>query len=387
MNFNCLKRSVFSLFSILRLFESVNLLSRLIALLVRKMFCRNQVYGFEPEDPDFDMPISEEEVKKIRAIIDNIKSRRAKGRGGYKYDLEGNYLGYMTSFGDLIVTIPEPGTPMDAYEEEPQEICISKSETKMDASVPPPVQQNQVHMFLDLAPFPTDDDFFSDEEEEMDGENFAKYIQAKDLEDVVETEVDLSDSIQFMFEEGEDVNSGFKVEDEVVEEPSWEDEFGEELSDLPTFIELAEFDPVGELEILEALLEEPKLGINQDSRSEVRIDDMKPSKSTKPQEKARERKPDDPNRLQIRGWYKKKRKVKPLKFVHNHSPCYMSRIRFGPGKFKCWWSDPFKTFKIHFKFFIENTSRNSKRRKELNGLDRVCIKEKPPDYKRGCTVC
>lgn len=367
--------------------KSVYLLSRLIALLVRMMYCRNQVYGFELEDPDFDMTNNEEEDKEIQALIDNINSKRVKGHRGYTYDLEGNYLGYMTSFGDLILKIPEPGTPMDAYEEEPQEICISKSETIMDASVPPPVQQNQVHMFLDLSPFPTDDDFFSDEEEEMDGENFAKYTHAKDLEDVVETEVDLSDSIQFMFEEEEDVNSGFKVEDEVVEEPSWEEEFGEELVDMPTFIELAEFDPVGELELLEALLEEPKLEINQDSMSEVKVDDIKPPKSTKPQEKARKRMPKNPNRLQILGRYKKKRKVEPLKFGHNHSPCYMPHIRFGPGKFKCWWHDPFEKFRIYFKFFIENNFINNKKRKELNGLDRVCIKEKPPDYKWGCTVC
>ncbi|KAI7753354.1 hypothetical protein M8C21_028430, partial [Ambrosia artemisiifolia] len=45
------------------------------------------------------------------------------------------------------------------------------------------------------------------------------------------------------------------VEGEVSNKPSWEVEFGDELADLPTLDVDRDFDPVGDLDILEALLE------------------------------------------------------------------------------------------------------------------------------------
>ena len=240
-----------------------------------------------------DEPMDEELEFEIPTVVHHGESR-----GDYTYDLEGNYLGYLTAFGDLIVTIPEPGTIMDV-------------------SVPPPVHQSQVPEFLGLAPFPSDDDFFSDEEEE-------------------------------------DEDSGFKGEDEMVEKPSWEEEFGDELVGLLIPEDDGEFDPVGDLEALESLLagrpmevfqsprkEEEGVEAENHSRPEVEVDEMKPPKSTKPREKARKRKPKDANRLRTRGWCTKKRKTKELKSVLNHSPHYMSRVRFGPGNFKWWWTDLF----------------------------------------------
>ncbi|KAJ0907653.1 hypothetical protein HanRHA438_Chr07g0301621 [Helianthus annuus] len=71
-------------------------------------------------------------------------------------------------------------------------------------------------------------------------------------------------------------------------------------------------------------------------------------------------------------------KKKPLQFTHDQSSRYMSCIRFLPGKYKFWWSDPFKIFKIFYN--STNIFLNIfEYRVELNGLDMVQIKEKPLD--------
>jgi len=57
--------------------------------------------------------------------------------------------------------------------------------------------------------------------------------------------------------------------------------------------------------------------------------------------------PMDHTLLQVRRWSSKKKK--PLKFKNDQSSRYMPCIRFFPGKYKCWGSDPFKGFKLIFK--------------------------------------
>ncbi|KAJ0744013.1 hypothetical protein HanPI659440_Chr10g0382541 [Helianthus annuus] len=79
--------------------------------------------------------------------------------------------------------------------------------------------------------------------------------------------------------------------------------------------------------------------------------------------------------VRVRRWYKKE---EPLKFAQHHSPHYMPRIKFGPGKFKYCWVDPFSFSKLFFNFTNDFLLKTGKR-VELNGLDRGWIKEKPPD--------
>ena len=98
-------------------------------------------------------------------------------------------------------------------------------------------------------------------------------------------------------------------------------------------------------------------------------------KSAKPREKARREKRQDRNWKGIEGLHTLEGK-EPLK--HDQSSRYMPRIRFLPGKFKFWWSDPFKIFKIFYYATIKFLTIFEDR-VELNGLDRVQIKEKPPD--------
>ncbi|KAJ0864211.1 hypothetical protein HanPSC8_Chr12g0539271 [Helianthus annuus] len=166
---------------------------------------------------------------------------------------------------------------------------------------------------------------------------------------------------------------------------SWENEFREELDGLPVDEEIEEFDPEGDLAYLEVLLEgNPMTDIKEE---EVVVEEeehhswplvlvlSEAEKSTTPQERAKKRKIKDLNRKRIEGWGEMERK-KP--FTHDHSSRYMPRIRFLPGKFKFWWSDPFRIFKI----FYNSTNLFLKIfevRVELNGLDRVQVKEKPPD--------
>ncbi|KAJ0946476.1 hypothetical protein HanRHA438_Chr01g0004381 [Helianthus annuus] len=229
-------------------------------------------------------------------------------------------------------------------------------ETTMDDSVPPPVQQDVTPNWYSTpwyyGPEPIDDDFWNDDEGE----------DVDELLDKMENE------------------RGMHI-------PSWEDEFGDELVGLPTLID-EEFDPVGDLAYLETLLEEkPTMEIkyipNKEEEVATKIDgwpverlkDGLPHTPTKSREKAQ--KCLDQHRLREQRWCKQKHKEK-LKCSDNHLPHYMHRIRFGPGKFKFWWSDPFECPKI-FSSFIVKFLINNDEQLELNGLDRGWIKEKPPD--------
>ena len=158
---------------------------------------------------------------------------------------------------------------------------------------------------------------------------------------------------------------------------SWEDEFGDELNDMPPPNEEG-FDPLGDLKLLEDLLynQMPSVGINQEPEEEI---DDKSSQPTKPREKAR-KEPKDRISLKVRRWSTVNKK--PFNCKHDQSSRYMPCIRFFPGKYKCWWSDPFKGFKLILKAslnFTANFLNVFVDRVELNGLDRVQIKEKPPD--------
>ena len=62
----------------------------------------------------------------------------------------------------------------------------------------------------------------------------------------------------------------------------------------------------------------------------------------------------------------------------DRSPHYMLRIRFGPGKYKFWFSNLFKLHKT-FSGFIIGFLINNDEQINFNGLDRGWIKEKPPD--------
>ncbi|KAM0060031.1 hypothetical protein Hdeb2414_s0005g00187831 [Helianthus debilis subsp. tardiflorus] len=230
-------------------------------------------------------------------------------------------------------------------------------ETTTDDSVPPPVQQNVTPNWYSTpwyyGPEPTDDDFWNDDE----GENVDKPLD--------------------------------KMEDEKKEHvPSWEEEFGEELVGLPTVV-YGEFDPVSDLTYLETLLvetptmeikqipnvEEEKVAEELDSRPVENLEVGLPITPIESREKAR--KSLDQHIMRVKRRCKRKLKA-TLKCRDNHHPHYMSRIRFGPGKFKFWWSDPFEYHKI-FSSFIVNFLINNDEQLELNGLDRGWIKEKPPD--------
>ncbi|KAF5814503.1 hypothetical protein HanXRQr2_Chr03g0111821 [Helianthus annuus] len=207
----------------------------------------------------------------------------------------------------------------------------------------------------------------------------------------VDEELDLGDSLGSLFDDEVEV----EVEKKVL---SWEDEFLGELEDLSDSEQGGEFDPLGDLENLEALLEGKPEKINEPTpHVEIKCGDLpkevdqvveeeehhswpvvliiNETKKSKPREKARKRKIKNRDWLQVKSWYKEERN-EPLK--QDHSSHYMPRIRFMPGKFKFWWSDPF----LIFKFFYNSTIKFLivyEERVELNGLDRVQIKEKPPD--------
>jgi len=148
--------------------------------------------------------------------------------------------------------------------------------------------------------------------------------------------------------------------------------------DLP-FCDDGEFDPLGDLKILEDLVynQMPSVGIKQElCEPEEEVHD---EESSKHQFKSR-KEPRERTLLQIERWSTWKKK--PLKCKNDQSSRYMSCIRFFPGKYKSWWSNPFKRFNVILKVsfnFICNFLNVFVDRVELNGLDRVQIKEKPPN--------
>ncbi|XP_076908157.1 uncharacterized protein LOC143564904 [Bidens hawaiensis] len=194
--------------------------------------------------------------------------------------------------------------------------------------------------------YETDDEFWNNDDEGLIEEMELELPDYTDLsEDVVVEPLD-------------------QMEDDEEEEhvPSWEDESGDELVGLPVFEEHEEFDPVGDLIYLETLImgkptmeiktsleEEKEEDVAKDedqnmvvvepphhvkvSKSMEELDSGPLPKSTNPQK--RERKCLDQHVLRVQKWYIKSYRRK-LKCKNNHFSHYMSRIRFGPGKFKYW---------------------------------------------------
>ena len=324
---------------------------------------------------------------------------------GYTYDVDGNYLGYMNLLGELFPTFPEPGKePYMEYEDESDEEFIPEPETIMAISVPPPVphekgEENTGKLIIDfscsdeeidaqLAAYERlkgegrdekDEEITLETETKMDVEVPPPVLQDitydvwgdtdddvydgewVDYQEFPEEEVDLGESIEFMF--------GFEIEEmeELEERLSWEDEFREELIGLPDYEDIGDFDPEGDLEVLGTLLEgkpievidptpheETKCGDHRVEALDLKVVEeeehhsrpvvlmVNATKGSKPREGAtKERTQGDRDHVRLGG----RRRVKEL-MDHNCPSHYMSRIRHGPGKFKDRWSDPFVNFKI-----------------------------------------
>ncbi|KAF5798722.1 putative transcription factor interactor and regulator CCHC(Zn) family [Helianthus annuus] len=361
-----------------------------------------------PEDfRDWVKAAKEERERGIRAALDSLNSQSSKSQGRYTYDINGNYLGYQTADGEMDYTILDPGGEMcieisqsgkyydssfNYYNSHESDLPLScendvvqvshseplyeededhthEPETIMDVEVPPLVQQVVNSSYWCPTPWDIYDGFWSDDDEGVVEEaklEVPDYTTARD-EEVCEP-LD-------------------KMEDEKLEHvPSWEEEFGDELVGLPT-LEYEEFDPVGDLAYLETLLvETPTMEIKYtpNVKEEVAEEfDSWPMKDLdvgspsyiKSREKAQRNL--DQHSLRVQRWYKRKLNG-TLKCTENHSPHYMPRIKFGPGKFKYWWVDPFEYSRLFFNFTNDFLLKTSKR-VELNGLDRGWIKEKPPD--------
>ncbi|KAJ0939378.1 hypothetical protein HanRHA438_Chr02g0060441 [Helianthus annuus] len=185
----------------------------------------------------------------------------------------------------------------------------------------------------------------------------------------------------------------FEVEKKVL---SWEDEFLGELEGLSESKQVGEFDPLGDLANLEALQEGKPEKISEPTPYvEIKYGDLPKevegmvedeehhswpvvgvTEDSRPRERARKKEPGNRRWFWVGRWAKQK--MEQLKCNHDRSYRYMPRIRFLPGKYKFWWSDPFQNFKLFYnpaiKFLTIFVDRV-----ELNGLDRVQIKEKPPD--------
>ncbi|KAJ0513127.1 putative transcription factor interactor and regulator CCHC(Zn) family [Helianthus annuus] len=352
---------------------------------------------------------NEENDRAIQAAFDLLNSQSLKNQGRYTYDVNGNYSGYQTadgkrdytildSGGEICIESPLQGKYYDSsfnyYNSHESDLPLScenevvqvshfeplneededhtqEPETIMDIEVPPPVQQVVNSSYWCPTLWDIDDEFWNDDDEGV--------VEEAELE-VPDYTVDKSEEVEKELLD--------KMEDEKGEHvPSWEEEFGDELVGLPT-LEDEEFDPVGDLAYLETLLEkeptmeikytpnvEKKVAAEFDSRPVENLDVGLPHIPTRTREKARKNL--DRHGARIRRWFKQKQMEK-LKCRDNHLPHYISRIRFDPGKFKYWWSNPFKIFKI-FYYSTNKLLIIFEDRVELNGLDRGWIKEKPPD--------
>ncbi|KAJ0438276.1 hypothetical protein HanHA300_Chr16g0612101 [Helianthus annuus] len=168
-------------------------------------------------------------------------------------------------------------------------------------------------------------------------------------------DLDVSDDESYPTEPIWDLSD--EEDEESEDELFWEREFADELEGLPVDKEVGTFDPEGDLAYLEALLAgNPVTDIKKE---EVVVEEEEhhswpvvlianASKNLKPREEAMRRTPG----IVIR-WLL-------------------------PGKFKFWCFNPVK----YSKFFYNSTTKFLnvyEERVEVNGLDMVQVKEKPPD--------
>ncbi|KAJ0614464.1 hypothetical protein HanIR_Chr02g0062731 [Helianthus annuus] len=146
-------------------------------------------------------------------------------------------------------------------------------------------------------------------------------------------------------------------DEESEDELLWEREFAGELEGLPVDEEVGTFDPEGDLAYLEALL--TRNPMTDSKKEEVVVEEEEhhswpvvvianARKSSKPREKAMRRTPGI-----VFQWLL-------------------------PGKFKFLCSNPLKIVKSFYNSTTKFLNVYEKR-VELNGLDRVQVKEKPPD--------
>ena len=351
----------------------------------------------------FDKEETERHVRSVVESLDRLEAEFAKTQGRHMYDISGNYLGYQTTSGELLVNVIEPGMVVlpiphymnivcenntsvsvdsmhdvnDSYdslhlscEDDALQESQVEPETTMDISVPPPVQQEEREE--NTGKFIID---FSCSNEEIDAQLAAYKRWKKEYpeEEEGKKEAEQPPSNPDIYEDDFyptdpiwDMSDASEVGDDHI--LSWETEFGDELVNLPTLVDEELFDPVGDLSELEALLEgKPAMVIKKSQKVDTMVEDEEhynwpgvlvineTLKSTKPREKARKIKGNDRSRKKVKRWFKERKE--PLKFEHDQSFRYMSRIQFMPVKFLIVCED----------------------RVELNGLDRVQIKEKPPD--------
>ena len=289
---------------------------------------------------------------------------------GKSYDSTFNYYhshesDLPLSFEDDVVQVSH-SEPL--YEEDADH--THEPETNMDISVPPPVQQEEREE--NTGKFIID---FSCSNEEIDAQ-LAAYKRWKEEypeEEEGKKEAEQPPSNPDIYEDDFyptdpiwDMSDASELGDDHI--LSWETEFGDELVNLPTLVDDELFDPVGDLSELEALLEgKPAMVIKKSQKVDTVVEDEEhynwpgvlvineTLKSTKPREKVRKIKGNDRSRKMVKRCFKERKE--PLKFEHDQSFRYMSRIRFMTVKFLIVCED----------------------RVELNGLDRVQIKEKPPD--------
>ncbi|KAJ0622837.1 hypothetical protein HanIR_Chr01g0025151 [Helianthus annuus] len=166
----------------------------------------------------------------------------------------------------------------------------------------------------------------------------------------VDEELDLGDSLGSLFDNEVEV----EVEKKML---SWEDEFLGELEGLSESEQVGEFDPLGDLANLEALLEGKPEKISEPTPDEeTKCGDLpkevdkvveeeehhswpvevfiSTTKKSTPREMARKKEPGNRRWLWVGRWVKQK--MQQLKCKYDRSYRYMPRIRSIPGKFKYW---------------------------------------------------
>ncbi|XP_076956665.1 uncharacterized protein LOC143631936 [Bidens hawaiensis] len=259
---------------------------------------------------------------------------------GYKYDAEGNYLGYMNRLGELFPMFPEEGKePIMEYIDDSEE-NIPDTKTRVADKVPPQATQRSL-------------------------------VKKDEIEDVM----DLGDSLELMF----------GVEEKVVNELSEEDEFLDlELDGLLEYDEGGTLDVDGDVAFFEALLVEDIVyedAVLEEEHHCRPLDCvLNADQESKPKDKAEDdRLPENQSCVYFRRWSTGVKR--PLHVKHDQSSRYLQRIRLLPGEFKYRWSDSLLIFNSNLIVCgsIIDILLFDKYRVELNGLDRVQVKEKPPD--------
>ncbi|XP_076919045.1 uncharacterized protein LOC143579697 [Bidens hawaiensis] len=286
--------------------------------------------------------VYESDTEFIRETGDENMQIEQQPTPGYKYDAEGNYLGYTNRLGELFPMFLEEGKePIMEYIDDSEENILD-TETRVADEVPP----QATHRSL---------------------------VKKEEIED----DVDLGDSLELMF----GVKDMVKVDNELTEE----DEFlNLELDGLSDYDGGDTLDVNEDVAFFEALLVEDSVdeSVVLEEEHYCRPVDcvLNAYRELKPREKVEDDKlPENRSCVYFRRWSKGMKK--PLHVKQDQSSRYLQRIRLLPGKFKYSWSDPLLIFNSNLIFCgsIIDILLYDKFRVELNGLDRVQIKDKPPD--------